>query len=137
MATVLLARGETGEGNRHLREALRLKPDWVEALNNLACSLTTQPETRSRDGKEAVQLAARAVALTHTNNPGVLDTLACALAEVGRFSEAVQTARTAVGMAHASGADQLGREIQKHLESYERGQPFREPTSTPGSESNR
>ena len=95
-------------GSRHYREALRLNPDWIEALNNLAWSLATQPEARFRDGKEAVRLAARAVALTHTNNASLLDTLAGAFAEAGRFSEAVQTARTAAGLAHTSGAEATG-----------------------------
>jgi tetratricopeptide (TPR) repeat protein len=131
LAAVLMARGEIEAASGHYREAIRLKPDWVEALNNLAWSLATQPEARFRDGKEAVQLAARAVALTHTNNPGMLDTLAGAFAEAGRFDDAVKTAQTAASLAHTSGAGSLERQIQAHLQCYERGQPFREPESAP------
>ena len=129
LAVVLLARGEIAGASRHFREAVRLKPDWVEPLNNLAWLLATQPDARYRDGQEAVQLATRAVTLTHTNDPGALDTLAGALAEAGRFSEALKTAQTAARLAETSGAAQLRREIEAHLQCYRRGQPVREPSA--------
>jgi len=131
LAVVLLARGEVAEASRHYREAIRLKPDWVEALNNLSWLLATQPEARFRDGQEAVALAARGVALTHTNDAKLLDTLGAALAEAGRFPEAADAARRAARLAQASGAGPLGREIEAHRQCYERGQPLREP-SAPG-----
>jgi tetratricopeptide (TPR) repeat protein len=127
LAVALLARDEVAEASRHLREAVRLKPDWVEALNNCAWLLATQPDARFRDGGQAVALAAHAVALTRTNDAKLLDTLGGALAEVGRFPEAVDAARTATRLAQASGAVELEREIEVHRQSYERGQPVREP----------
>jgi Tfp pilus assembly protein PilF len=122
----LQARGEVAAATQHFHQALRLKPDWIEALNNLAWLLATQPEARFRDGKQALELASRAVALTNTNKAGPLDTLGGALAEVGRFTEAASTARTAARLAQAAGAADLEREITAHLQCYERGIPFRE-----------
>jgi tetratricopeptide (TPR) repeat protein len=130
LAVVLLGRGKVAEASRNYREAVRLKPDWVEALNNLSWLLATQPEGRFRDGKEAVELAARGVALTHTNNAQLLDTLGAALAETGRFREAADAARSAARLAQATGAAQLGQEIEAHRQGYERGQPFREASTT-------
>ena len=127
LAVVLLARDEVAEASRHYDEAIQLKPDWVEALNNCAWQLATQPDARFRDGGQAVALAAHAVALTRTNDAKLLDTLGGALAEVGRFPEAVDAARTATRLAQASGAVELEREIEVHRQSYERGQPVREP----------
>jgi Flp pilus assembly protein TadD len=127
LAVALLARDEVAEASRHFRAAVRLKPDWVEALNNCAWLLATQPDARFRDGEQAVALAAHAVALTRTNDAKLLDTLGGALAEVGRFPEAVDAARTATRLAQASGAAQLAQEIEAHRQSYERGQPVREP----------
>jgi protein O-mannosyl-transferase len=127
LGTVLLGQGRIEEGQEHLREAVRLKPDWEEALNNLACSLTMQPEARFRNGSEALQLASRAVALTHTNSACALDTLAGALAEVGRFPEAVQAVQGAARLARTAGDGDLERQIQEHLRRYERGQTYREP----------
>ena len=136
LAVALLARDEVAEASRHYREAVRLKPDWLEALNNLSWLLATQPDARFRDGKQAVELAARAVALTRTNDAKLLDTLGAALAETGRFPEAADAARSAARLAQASGAAQLGREIEAHRQCYERGQPFREP-SAPGPKASR
>ena len=129
LAVLLLARDDVAEASRHFREATRLKPDWVEALNNLAWLQATQPEARLRDGQAAVAMAARAVALTRTNDARLLDTLGAALAEVGRFPEALDAARTAARLAQASGAAQLGQEIEAHRQGYERGQPLREPSA--------
>jgi Flp pilus assembly protein TadD len=129
LAVALLARDQVADARRHYREAVRLQPDWVEALNNLSWLLATQPEARFRDGKQAVALAARAVALTHTNDAKLLDTMGAALAEAGRFPEALDAAGTAARLAQTSGATQLGREIETHRQCYERGQPFREPSA--------
>src|SRR5205814_8635457 len=122
----MLPRGEVEEACRHYREALRVKPDWVEALNNFAWLLATHPEPRFRDGKQAVQLAARGVSLTHTNDPKLLDTLGGALAEAGRFTEAIDVARTGASLARTSGTADLEREIKEHGQYYERRQPFRD-----------
>ena len=127
LAVLLLARDDVAEASRHFREATRLKPDWVEALNNCAWLLATQPDARFRDGGQAVALAAHAVTLTRTNDAKLLDTLGGALAEVGRFPEALAAARNAARLAQASGAAELGREIEAHRLCYERGQPVREP----------
>jgi Flp pilus assembly protein TadD len=123
----MLARDEVEGACGHYREAIRLKPDWLAALNNLAWLLATRPEARFREGAAAVVLAERGVALTRTNDAKLLDTLSGALAEVGRFSEAVNAARSAASLAQASGAEELGREIEVHRQCYERSQPFREP----------
>jgi tetratricopeptide (TPR) repeat protein len=129
LAAALQSQHQPDEASRHYREAIRLKPDWVEALNNLSWLLATQPDARFRDGKQAAELAARAVVLTHTNDAKLLDTLGAALAEAGRFPEALDAARTAARLAQAAGAAQLGREIEAHRQCYERGQPFREPSA--------
>ena len=132
LAVALVARHQVEEASRHYREAVRLKPDWLEALNNLAWLLATQPDERLRDGKLAVELASRGVALSHTNNATLLDTLAAALAEAGRFPEAADADRTAARLAQTSGAAQLGREIQAHLQCFERSQPVRGPSGQEG-----
>ena len=57
--------GRADEAVSHLNEALRLNPDYAEAMNNLAWTLATCPETNLRNGARAVELAERACELTH------------------------------------------------------------------------
>jgi protein O-mannosyl-transferase len=126
MAVDLGARHQTVEAIRHLREAVRLKPDWVEALNNLAWFLATDPDEKLRGGREAVWLAERAVALTTNKNAGALDTLAAAYAEAGQFAESQRIAQSALELARSSGQMNLVEAIQARLSLYRRSQPFRE-----------
>ena len=113
----------------HWREAARLAPQWADPLNNLAWALATAPEPAVRDGAEAVKLAQQAVELAGTNHVGVLDTLAAAYAEAGRFAEASATARQAQATAAAQGQAQLAEAIGQRLALYDAKQPYRqEPT---------
>jgi tetratricopeptide (TPR) repeat protein len=98
----------------------------LEALNNLAWILATHPDAQLRDGTRAVELASRAVQLTRTNSAPMLDTLAVAYAETGRFAEAVETAKKALGLAESSGARQLAAGIEARLRLHKKGLPFRE-----------
>jgi protein O-mannosyl-transferase len=126
LGTLLAGRKQTADALSHFREAVRLKPDWLEALNNLAWLLATQPDEKLRNAPEALRLATHAVALTRTNHPGPLDTLAAAYAAAGRFPEAVTAAQKAIDLAAAAGQAPLAAEIQKRRQSYLAGQPFQE-----------
>ena len=127
LATLLTRKMDIGQAIVHYREALRLKPGWLEALNNLAWILATQPDERHRNGAEAVRLAARAVELTGTNNPGALDTLGAAYAELGHFAEARQTAEQAFRLAAASRQEALMTELRSRLDLYQVRKPVRQP----------
>ena len=93
LGRVLLMAGEPKEALQLWREAAGLTPDEAGLLNNLAWQLATHPDSTVRDGREAVVLAERACELTGRQDPNMLDTLAAAYAEAGRFPEAVETAR--------------------------------------------
>ena len=54
-----------------------------------------------------------------------LDTLAAAYAAVGRFPDAVATARRAKTLADAGESPDLAREIAERLALYEHGEPYR------------
>ena len=53
----------------------------------------------------------------------VLDTLAAAYAESGRFDAAVRSAGKAVELAEGLGNRQLAAEIRQRLQSYQAGKP--------------
>jgi len=55
----------------------------------------------------------------------VLDALAAAYAEVGRFDEAVALAARAAAGARAAGQDAIARAIEERRALYAAGRPFR------------
>lgn len=95
------------------------------ALNGWAWILATSPHGRHRDGKRAVALARRAVALSAVESAAVLDTLAAAHAEAGQFSEAVMAAQRAVKAARRGGDPSLG-EYQRRMAAYLARRPHRD-----------
>ncbi len=109
------------------RETLRRDPNSPAALNNLACLLATAPDAALRNGREAVQLAEKACALTDSRNTVMLATLAAAYAEAGRFPEAIATAEKACALAAEKGEQQLLERNRQLLEFYRRNQPYHQP----------
>jgi len=109
------------------REALALDPQLAYAANNLAWVLATHPSPRYRDGAQALALAERATALSAGQDTAVLDTLAAAYAETGRFAQAVETAQRASALARARGELAQARAIDARRAGYARQQPFRDP----------
>jgi tetratricopeptide (TPR) repeat protein len=108
------------------REQLRLHPDDLTLMNDTAWMLATNPNASIRNGAEAVELARRAVQLDEGREPAILGTLAAALAEAGRFPEAVETARKALALATQQNKPSLIESVKVKLPLYEAGTPFRE-----------
>ena len=118
--------GRAPDALKHWREAARLAPGWPDPLNNLAWALATDSHAELRDGPEAVKLASRAAELSGTNSVGILDTLAAAYAEAGRFAEACSVARQAQVMAETQGLGGLAEKIGLRLTLYGSRQPYRD-----------
>ena len=113
LAGVFAAEKQDTNVVRHLREAVRLDPEWLPPLNNLAWLLATHKDPRLRDGLEAVRLANRAIGVAKTNDWERLDTLAAAEAEAGQFNDAVAAARQALALAVQAGlTNDLKRTLQ-------------------------
>lgn len=124
---LLVRGGSAGEAAGHLREAIRLNPDWPQPLNALAWLLATSPDLSVRDGAEALRLASRAVELTGSRDPLLLDTRAAALAASGRFAEAVATERDALELLAHAPTDTLAAAMRERLKLYQRGSAYLEP----------
>lgn len=110
-----------------LRAGLDAIPDSPDLANNLAWLLATCPDDAVRDGDDAVRLAQRAADATGRRNPSVLATLAAALAEAGRFDDAVATAREAAARADADGQPELVARLRERISLFEQRRPYRVP----------
>ena len=126
LAQVAGSLGRADDAVFHFNEALRLNPDCVEAMNNLAWMLATSPEANIRNGARAVELAKRACELTHCKKTVYIGTLAAAQAEAGRFDDAMATAQKAIALARQNGELDLLQKNQELLEYYRRHQTARE-----------
>jgi protein O-mannosyl-transferase len=120
-------RGKPTEALVHWREVLRAAPNHLLVLNQAAFVLATSPDAAIRNGAEAVALAERAAGLSQGREPAVLDTLAAAYAETGRFTEAVETARKALALATEQNKQSLLQGLQARIALYEAKTPLRAP----------
>lgn len=109
-----------------LNDAHNLFPGDPEVANNLAWCLATSRQPALRDGARAIELAQAAQVTLGGDAPGMLDTLAAALAEAGRFPEAVQTAQRAIELAKAQSRVDLAAGLTQRLKLYQTGQPYHE-----------
>jgi Flp pilus assembly protein TadD len=122
LAVALAQRRRFEEAAAHFREAIGIDPKSAQAQSNLAWLLATSPEATVRNGAEALKLAAKAVDLSQGKDASMLDALAAAYAETGRFREAGETARRALELA----PQPLVPALKARIAMYERGEPFRE-----------
>jgi Tfp pilus assembly protein PilF len=130
LGNILLQQGKAGEAIAHFQKALQLKPADASIQNNLAWLLATSAEAPLRDGNKAVALARQANELTGGENPVILNTLAAAYAEAGRFAEALETARRALALAGAQSNSRLAGQLQYEMKLYQAGSPFHIPEQT-------
>jgi protein O-mannosyl-transferase len=108
------------------QEVLKLEPGHVLAQNGLAWLLATCPEASLRNGSQAVELARNAEQLSKGMSPQILDTLAAAYAEAGRYPEAVETARRALSLITTQNNNPRADALQIRLKLYEANSPFHE-----------
>jgi tetratricopeptide (TPR) repeat protein len=134
LGRALYQRGAVAEALAHWREGIGLQPGDVATLRQAAWVLATCPEASLRNGSEAVALAVRALQLTGGKDAAVLDTLAAAYAEAGRFADAVLTARRALSLIAPERQPEQAEALKRRIALYESQSPFREPPSSTGSE---
>ncbi len=124
---VLSQAGRLPEAAARYEDLLRLAPQSVEGLNNLAWLRATCPVAELRNGAQAVRLAEQVCELTGRKIPLLLGTLGAAYAEAGRFGEAAATARQAASLAEAAGLAPLAARNRELAALYESGRPWHEP----------
>jgi len=117
--------GRNREAVEQWRNGLRVEADNLAVLRQVAWVMSTSPDASARNGGEAVKYAERAVGIA-AGDPGVVDALAAAYAESGRFTDAALTARRAIALATTQGNQSLIDALKRRLALYEKGVAFRD-----------
>jgi tetratricopeptide (TPR) repeat protein len=123
LAFALERSGDRQGAARVYRMALEREPDWPEKFTARAWRLATAPDVCRRDPRLAYELVSQAGQAVGEPSAVMLDARAAAQAALGRFAEAIRTARLAMEKASASGDSQLARSIRDRLRLYEKGEP--------------
>ena len=105
LANLLRKQGRFGEQLALLRAGVEDCPASTGLRNDYAYVLATSMDDSLRDGDLALALA-RQVVREAGKRPAYLDTLACALAEAGRFEDAVRVAEAALASIEKQNAPQ-------------------------------
>jgi tetratricopeptide (TPR) repeat protein len=129
MGKAWLRHGQSAKAVLAFQESLRRDPDDFHTATYAARVLATDPDPAVRNGVEAVKLAERANTLSNGAQPLVLDTLAMAYAEAGRFHDAQNTLRRAIELAQAAGVRDWERDMQQRLRLYQAASPYREAST--------
>jgi cytochrome c-type biogenesis protein CcmH/NrfG len=108
-----------------LEEGTRILPDRPELSHALARILAAAPDDTVRDGTRAMALVQELMKANTTTAIG--ETMAMALAELGRFSEAADVQRSVRAAAQQAGVAQDVRRMTANLRLYERRQACRTP----------
>ena len=124
--SALLRKRDVTEAITCYQKALQINPDSPAVLNNLAWLLATFPDPHLRDGLQAVKYAERACDLTHYGVAPLVNTLAAAYAEAGRFDDAIAAAEKACALATAAGQQDLLENNQRQLALYRAHQAYHE-----------
>jgi hypothetical protein len=95
-------------------------------MNALAWIYATSPQAELRNGPEAVRLAEGACKITQRQMAAILDTLAAAYAEAGRFDDAVKTTEELHALAVAAHDTNTVDTARQRLELYQAGRPYRD-----------
>ena len=132
LAELYRAQGRISAAIGAYRDALSIDGDSIPALNNLARILATCPSSKHRDEQEAMRLAQRAVEITESKRRRLLDTLAAALANAGRFDEAKAIIQKAIELAKNKGNAAAQAVLAERLNDYENARPFRDAILLPG-----
>jgi tetratricopeptide (TPR) repeat protein len=124
-AMALVLAGEHAAAVRKLERALELFPQVAALAHLLARVLVASPDDEVRDGARGLELARRLFDAQRV--PDHAETLAMALAEVGRYAEAIELQQRVVDELTRAGRHDFLAAARERLEAYRRGEPVRSP----------
>jgi tetratricopeptide (TPR) repeat protein len=124
LGVLLVSKGAIKEAIAAWEQTLSFDPDNADAANDIAWVRATVADTDLRDGREALELAQRALR-TGGENAVVLRTLAAAQAENGQFAEAIATCQRGEELARRNGDLAMVESLRNCAESFRRGETLR------------
>ena len=124
-AMALVRLGRYREAGARLTEAMARYPEQPGFAHALARVLAATPDDQVRDGRRALELV-QALAEQY-QTASVAETMAMAMAELGRFAEAAEWQRFAMGIVIDAALPDLARAMSANLTRYLRNEPCRTP----------
>ena len=124
LGVMFASKGEIREAISAWQQSLSFDPDNADAANNIGWVRATVTDPDLRDGREALELAQRALR-SAGENPVALRTLAAAQAENGQFAEAIATCRRGEELAQKNGDRAMAESLHNCAESFRRGEALR------------
>ncbi len=124
LGVMFASKGEIREAISAWQQSLSFDPDNADAANNIAWVRATATDPDLRDGREALELAQRALR-SGGENPVALRTLAAAQAENGQLAEAIATCRRGEELAQKNGDRAMAESLHRCAESFRRGEALR------------
>jgi tetratricopeptide (TPR) repeat protein len=118
LANALFNQGKLDEAIASFERTLELDPNSAVAMQQLAWSLATHPDTARRNPARAVALAERANELTEGKDFRTLDTLGVAYAIAGRYAEAIRAAEKALAIAQAGNDTRLVQQVRGRIDQF-------------------
>ena len=106
------------------RATLQINGNFVPALQRLSWWLSTNSRAEWRDAKVALSLAQRGCEVTQGRDYQCLAALDAALAESGRFEEAIQAAENTASVAASVNDTNAAQQAQQREQMYRAGQPY-------------
>ncbi|MGA3268372.1 MAG: hypothetical protein ABSE16_16300 [Verrucomicrobiota bacterium] len=130
LAGISAGKGQDAEAINCYRQVLEWDTNSITAQSSLAWLLATAANAKLRDGNEAVSLAERACQTVQDQDASLLEILAAAYAEAGRFSDAVATAQKARALAQAHGEADVVAATDRFLDLYRAGHAYHRGSQT-------
>jgi tetratricopeptide (TPR) repeat protein len=115
----LFSKGRLDEAIVQWQKSLEAKPDFVPAGYNLGRAL-------ARKGRLEEAIAQWQKAIANGRQPEIMDAIAAAYAEIGRFRDAVEVAKQALILATQENKWQLAETLKARIAVYQAGNPLRE-----------
>ncbi len=125
LVMALVRAGKFVEAEAALDEARSALPDQPAFTHALARLLAGCPDPAGRDGARALKLLD--TIRNGSPNSDMAETIAMALARVGRFETAARWQEKVVEAAEKAGRNRLAQAMRKPLEAYRAGRPWNLP----------